>query len=212
MNKRTALLKSLTTHQSAKLVDGLTPQSIAIESPNRLEQNSLLALKTNGKSDVPNHWGSMLEIELKEAARALNMPESELHFWLETYPEVPHRTQLSMLRLIRRSELDPLLEELTFAKYDNGEWEAVITVNGWARLMNQNSVIGGISFAQSQERDDEVPCWMECTIYRTDRALPITVREYFAEVRGENMLWKKMPRRMLRHRTFQQCARLALGI
>ena len=52
---------------------------------------------------------------------------------------------------------------------------------------------------------------MECTIHRSDRVVPITVREYLAEVRGESDVWKKMPRRMLRHRALQQCARVAIG-
>ena len=53
---------------------------------------------------------------------------------------------------------------------------------------------------------------MECTIYRNDRILPIIVKEYFEEVRTNHFSWIKMPRRMLRHRVIQQCARLALGI
>jgi hypothetical protein len=36
------------------------------------------------------------------------------------------------------------------------------------------------------------------------------VREYFEEVKGEQAIWQKMPRRMLRHRVMQQCAKLAI--
>jgi hypothetical protein len=53
---------------------------------------------------------------------------------------------------------------------------------------------------------------MECSIYRNDRILPIVVKEYFDEVKTEHVSWENMPRRMLRHRTIQQCARLAFGI
>jgi len=53
---------------------------------------------------------------------------------------------------------------------------------------------------------------MECSIYRHDRILPITVKEYSAEIKTEHLLWKTMPRRMLRHRALQQCARLAFNI
>ncbi|WP_150119891.1 recombinase RecT [Polynucleobacter asymbioticus] len=56
-----------------------------------------------------------------------------------------------------------------------------------------------------------IPEWMECAIYRKDRILPITVREYFVEVKGQSEIWQKMPRRMLRHRVLQQCVRLAMG-
>jgi hypothetical protein len=53
---------------------------------------------------------------------------------------------------------------------------------------------------------------MECTIYRNDRILPIVIKEYFEEVRTDHLSWQQIPRRMLRHRVIQQCARLALGI
>lgn len=41
--------------------------------------------------------------------------------------------------------------------------------------------------------------------------MPITVREYFVEVRNSHEMWQKMPRRMLRHRALQQCVRLAIA-
>ena len=58
---------------------------------------------------------------------------------------------------------------------------------------------------------DGVPEWIECAIYRKDRTVPTTVREYLTEVKGENEIWRKMPRRMLRHRALQQCVRLAIA-
>lgn len=57
-----------------------------------------------------------------------------------------------------------------------------------------------------------IPTWMECTIYRNDRILPIVIKEYFAEVRNNSPFWQQMPRRMLRHKVIQQCARLTFGI
>ena len=59
---------------------------------------------------------------------------------------------------------------------------------------------------------DDIPTWIECAIYRSDRTLPMVVREYFVEVKQETQIWQKMPRRMLRHRALQQCARLSFGI
>jgi hypothetical protein len=38
------------------------------------------------------------------------------------------------------------------------------------------------------------------------------IKEYFEEVKTEHITWTSMPRRMLRHRTIQQCARIAFGI
>jgi uncharacterized short protein YbdD (DUF466 family) len=38
------------------------------------------------------------------------------------------------------------------------------------------------------------------------------IKEYLEEVRTDHPSWQQIPRRMLRHRVIQQCARLALGI
>jgi hypothetical protein len=35
---------------------------------------------------------------------------------------------------------------------------------------------------------------------------------YLSEVRTDHAIWQQIPRRMLRHKTLQQCARLAFGI
>ena len=59
---------------------------------------------------------------------------------------------------------------------------------------------------------DGVPQWMSCTIYRNDRVIPVTVREYYAELKQESMAWLEIPRRLLRFRSMQQCARLALSL
>jgi hypothetical protein len=62
------------------------------------------------------------------------------------------------------------------------------------------------------EEKEGIPIWMECCIYRKDRILPIVIKEYFDEVKSEHPGWKELPRRMLRHRAIQQCARLAFNI
>ena len=69
-----------------------------------------------------------------------------------------------------------------------------------------------MTFCQSIEMDHGIPIWMECSIYRSDLVQPMTVREYFAELKTDHPIWQQMPRRMMRHKTLQQCARLAFGI
>ena len=97
-------------------------------------------------------------------------------------------------------------------KNPEGQYQTLITIDGWMRLINQDQQFAGITFKESSELELGIPLWMECSIYRHDRILPITVKEYSAEIRTEHLLWKTMPRRMLRHRSIQQCARLAFGI
>jgi hypothetical protein len=77
-------------------------------------------------------------------------------------------------------------------------------------VVSRISVAIQIVFNESPESANGIPIWMECVIYRKDRSFPVVVREYFEEVKGEQAIWGKMPRRMLRHRVMAQCARLAI--
>jgi hypothetical protein len=106
--------------------------------------------------------------------------------------------------------LDPLSEEIGLTQYEDGHWQVFITIEGCSKLLNQHPQFNGLVFKQADTLIDGVPEWIECSIYRRDRTIPTTVREYLIEVRGENAIWKKMPRRMLRHRALQQCVRLAI--
>jgi hypothetical protein len=78
--------------------------------------------------------------------------------------------------------------------------------------MNQHPQYAGMSLREPTESNSQLPAWMECAIYRNDRILPIVVKEYLEEVMTNHLSWQQMPRRMLRHRVIQQCARLAFGI
>ena len=49
-------------------------------------------------------------------------------------------------------------------------------------------------------------------MYRWDRRVPTSVREYLLEVRGLSAGWITHPRRMLRHKSMVQCARLSFGL
>jgi hypothetical protein len=108
--------------------------------------------------------------------------------------------------------LDPFADEIAIHQYEDGHWQAFITIDGWSKLINNHPAFNGISFTESDELVDGVPSWMGCAIYRNDRAVPIEVKEYLCEIKTEHSIWKDMPRRMLRYRVTAQCARLAFGI
>ena len=112
---------------------------------------------------------------------------------------------------MQRYYLDPLNEEIGFTQYEDANWSVFITVEGCSKLLNRNEQFNGLLFSQSDQLIDGVPEWIECSIYRRDRIIPITVREYLVEVKTNQSIWQKMPRRMLRHRALQQCVRLAIG-
>jgi len=155
---------------------------------------------------------SPLAKALKRAAQEITMTPKELTAWLSQYPQLSEVSQETCLRLIAEYRLNPRADELDLIQFEEGRWQVFITVNGWAKLINAHPAFCGIEFSEASELDQGIPIWMGCAIYRTDRVKPIEVKEYFSEMKTEHAAWQQMPRRMLRHRAMQQCARLAFGI
>ena len=156
-------------------------------------------------------FNGLIDKELARTASGLGIDEGELKAWIDLQIEVPAKTILTILRAMQNLHLDPLCDEIGFTQYDDGQWQVFITIEGCSKLLNQHPQYNGLVFNQADTLIDGVPEWMECTIYRKDRTVPTTVREYLTEVRGDNAIWQKMPRRMLRHRALQQCVRLAIA-
>ena len=120
-----------------------------------------------------------------------------------------------LLIAAERYSLDPLSREI-FMMQSNADptsaLSVVIGVDGWTHLINAHEQFEGVEFAESPELEHGVPAWVECTIYRRDRRVPLKLREYFCEARGEHLSWITHPRRMLRHKALVQCARIAFGL
>ena len=172
---------------------------------------------TNPKPTTQSKKGVVKQVSpiakaLKHAAQAIGMTPASLTTWFSQYPQLSEVSQETCLHLIAEYRLNPRADELDLVQFEEGRWQVFITVNGWAKLINAHPAFCGIEFSEASELDQGVPLWMGCTIYRTDRVKPIVVKEYFSEMKTEHVAWQQMPRRMLRHRAMQQCARLAFGI
>ncbi len=152
-----------------------------------------------------------LEKSIERTAETLALDPEELQLWLEQYPTLTPYTQIQLLRMAARYQLDPISDELGIMETHEGH-QAFITIDGWVKLINGHEQYAGMSLREATTEKNQAPEWMECTIYRHDRILPIVVKEYLEEVRTEHASWQQMPRRMLRHRVIQQCARLAFEI
>jgi hypothetical protein len=151
---------------------------------------------------------------IERTAEVLALDAEELQLWLEQYPNLTPYTQIQLLRIATKHKLDPLSDEIAVMETLDG-YQAFITIDGWVKLINNHDQFAGMSLRETQKdqsSEKEILEWMECTIYRHDRILPIVVKEYFDEVKTDHPSWQQMPRRMLRHRVIQQCARLAFGI
>ena len=152
-----------------------------------------------------------LQTAIQNTADILKIEADDLQLWLDQYLGITPYTQIQLLRLASKYQLDPLSDEVSLLETKEG-YLPFITIDGWAKLINQHPQYAGMSLRDSTELIDGIPTWMECTIYRNDRILPIVIKEYLEEVRTDQPSWQQMPRRMLRHRVIQQCARLALSV
>ncbi len=110
----------------------------------------------------------------------------------------------ALLVVANQYGLNPWTKEIhAFPDRQNGI-VPVVGVDGWARIINEHPQFDGMSFEQDGES-------CTCTIFRKDRAHPVTVTEYLSECRRSTPPWQSHPRRMLRHKAMIQCARLAFG-
>lgn len=152
-----------------------------------------------------------LQKNIEKTSKQLNIEADELQLWLDQHTGLTPYTQVQLLRMAAKHQLDPLSDEIGLIETIDGH-QVFITIDGWIKLINQHEHYAGMSLREPTTIDHEVPEWMECTIYRNDRILPIIIKEYLEEVITDHHSWQKMPRRMLRHRVIQQCARVAFGI
>jgi hypothetical protein len=191
-------IKQMPTIHDPDGVDRLHESKITLPIPNSSQGKALIQ--------------ELIQKEIAAAAHLIGLDRLELLAWMNLFEAVPEKTWLCLLRMILEYRLDPLKEELFLHRYDNGQWQVLISVDGWIKLISRHPHFVGIVFTESSQMINDIPTWIECAIYRSDRTMPMVVREYFIEVKQETQIWQKMPRRMLRHRALQQCARLSFSI
>ncbi len=110
----------------------------------------------------------------------------------------------ALLVVAQQHGLNPWTREIyAFPDRQNGI-VPVVGVDGWSRIINDHPAFDGMDFEQDAES-------CTCRIHRKDRRHPVAVTEYLAECRRNTGPWQSHPRRMLRHKTMIQCARLAFG-
>jgi hypothetical protein len=139
------------------------------------------------------------------------LSEEDFEWWWKEQKQNSELLKKQCQALVRTYQLNPLMGELSVI-FQGSAWVTHITMDGWMKMVNQHPAFCGIDFLESTELIEGIPAWMSCTIYRNDRVIPIIVKEYYLEVKTEGALWHEIPRRLLRFRALQQCARLALSL
>lgn len=124
----------------------------------------------------------------------------------------------NFVRISLTYNLNPLSREI-YLIADFGRVSAVVSVDGWSKIINDNQNFDGMDFSYSDELIEShnqraQPCeaWIECHIHRKDRAHPVVVREYLSENYLDTLSWNGKTRRLLRHKAVIQCARYAFSL
>lgn len=151
---------------------------------------------------------NIVSTQLSTMAKNLNMTNVDQTHLRQTLTNTvfkgANEEQLVTLMIVANQyKLNPFTKEI-YAFPSRGGITPIVSVDGWARIINDNPLCDGIQF----EQDDE-SC--TCKIYRKDRSHPTVVTEYLDECQGTSDPWKKYPKRMLRHKALIQCARVAFG-
>jgi phage recombination protein Bet len=122
-----------------------------------------------------------------------------------------------LLMMAERLQLDPLNNEIYAIETQadtnkKSHIVLVVGVDGWSKVINSHPQFDGMRFIESEPGDDELPLYFECTIFRKDRKVATSVREYMYETHTNQGAWLTHPRRMLRHKAMIQCARICFGL
>ena len=121
-------------------------------------------------------------------------------------PAVTNEQMMALLIVADQYNLNPFTKELFAFDDKRGGIIPYVSVDGWARIINEHPQFDGMQFAW--DKDEQA---MTCTIHRKDRTHPTVVTEYMVECKRATDPWTKTPRRMLRHKSLMQCGRIAFG-
>lgn len=119
---------------------------------------------------------------------------------------ISNEQMMSLLIVSEQYNLNPFTKELFAFDDKRGGIVPYVSVDGWSRIVNEHPQFDGTDFFYDREQES-----MTCTIHRKDRSHPTVITEYMAECRRGTQPWTAAPRRMLRHKSLMQCARLAFG-
>ena len=127
-------------------------------------------------------------------------------------PEVSDEQLMALVIVSNQYGLNPFTKEIYAFPDKGGGIVPVVSIDGWIRIINERPELEALEFTDAPEVDGVASlAWIETSITRKDRSRPIKVREYFAECARGTDPWKSHPRRMLRHKSLIQCARVAFG-
>ena len=123
--------------------------------------------------------------------------------------------RLALLVIADEYRLNPVTKEIHAFKGKGGGIVPIVGIDGWIRIVNEHPQFDGVDFEYVTHLDEttgaEVLDGVATVMYRKDRTRPTRCTEWMDECRRNTDPWKQSPRRMLRHKSYIQCARLTFG-
>lgn len=129
---------------------------------------------------------------------------------------------IMFLVVANKYDLNPFTKEIYAFPTKGGGIVPIVSIDGWLAIINRQPALDGVEFIDSLSADGKEIVSITCRIFRKDRTHPTEVTEYmdecYRETRNrdgkliEDSPWNKWPRRMLRHKSLIQCARVAFSL
>lgn len=125
--------------------------------------------------------------------------------------QVSNEQFVSFMAVANEYNLNPLVKEIYAFPAKGGGIQPVVSIDGWIKIITNHPDFDGMD--HDYEMDDKGNCVsVTCKIYRKSQARPTTATEYLVECLMPTDVWRKYPRRMLRHKATIQAGRYAFGI
>lgn len=116
----------------------------------------------------------------------------------------------AFLLVAKQHGLNPFTREIFAFPAKGGGIQAVVSVDGWLKLINEHHDFDGMDYRDTFNDKGELIAVM-CRMHRKSRSHPVEVTEYMKECVRNTDTWRQWPARMLRHKATIQAARYAFG-
>lgn len=149
-----------------------------------------------------------------EPAKLMGTLKSTAFKTKEGDPPVTDEQMMALLIVAEQYGLNPWTKEIYAFPDKSAGIVPVLSVDGWARIINEHPQFDGLEFSYAEQTDEKAkhcPIWIGCTLHRKDRSHAHVVREYLDECKRGTGPWGSHPKRMLRHKALIQAARIVFS-
>ena len=146
---------------------------------------------------------NIAEKDLDQIIKKTIMPDSKK-------VTVSNEQFISFMAVANEYKLNPLVKEIYAFPAKGGGIQPVVSIDGWIKIITNHPDFDGMEFID--EIEDGKLISVTCQIFRKSMTRPISCTEYLEECQMNTDVWRKFPRRMLRHKATIQCGRYAFGI